>query len=171
MDGAQLAFNKIPLNALDGILLDEELSDEMNKIIKEFLSYKAYLDAQEAFNEWFKQYNAKPIPPLSLPENAPFTEKVAQQHRESQFKAEMDRWKLSTSHLAKTAKMKLYNVLLFPDGGWLSSAKDCEYLRSTCIPEVVFLLYSVLYESEAYEECVQLADIIASEKYGLYKVD
>ncbi|KAK4875289.1 hypothetical protein RN001_011711 [Aquatica leii] len=169
LDAAQLAFNKIPPNIVDEILSEDELEPNINQILKEHLSYRAYLDAQEAFNEWYKQYKSKPIPPGELSENAHFTEKVAHQHRESQFRADTERWKLSTAHLSKTAKAKLYNVLLFPEGGWLSSAKDCAFLRSTCIPEIVLLLYSVLSESGYYEECLQLADTVASEKYGLYK--
>lgn len=91
-------------------------------------------------------------------------------YRVSQFKAETERWKLTISHLAKNAKTLLYNVLLFPDGGWLHEAKDGDFLRSQCIPECVLLLYSVLFESNLHAECVQLADILSAEKYGLYKV-
>ncbi|KAF5276258.1 hypothetical protein FQA39_LY06607 [Lamprigera yunnana] len=169
LDAAQLAFNKIPSTLVNEILSEGELDSNINQIIKEHLSYKAYLDAQEAFSEWYKQCKSKPISPGEISENAHFTEKVAHQHRESQFKADTERWKLTTSHAAKTAKCKLYNVLLFPEGGWLSGAKDCEFLRSTCIPEMVVLLCSVLKESNNYEESVQLADVVASEKYGLYK--
>ncbi|KAF5305221.1 hypothetical protein FQR65_LT07760 [Abscondita terminalis] len=171
LDAAQLAFNKIPPAVVDEIISeDDELEPNINQIVKEHFSYKAYLDAQEAFNEWYKQNKSKPIPPEQISENAHFTEKVAYQHRESQFRADTERWKLSTAHLAKNAKAKLYNVLLFPEGGWLNGAKDGHFLRSTCIPEIVLLLYSVLNESENYEECLQLADTIACEKYGLYKV-
>lgn len=49
-------------------------------------------------------------------------------------------------------------------------AKDADYLRTSCIPETVLLLYSVLSESGQHEECIQLADIIASEKHCIYKV-
>lgn len=170
LDAAQLAFNKIPADTVEYILAEGELLAEVDQIVREYLSYKAYLDAHEAFSAWFKQFNSKPIPPESPPDNANFTEKVAHQHRESQFRAETERWKLTTTHLAKIAKSKLYNVLLFPDGGWLSGAKDGEFLRSSCIPEITLLLFSVLHESGNYEECVQLADILAAEKYGLYKV-
>lgn len=90
--------------------------------------------------------------------------------RMGQFKVETDRWKFTMSQLTKTTKTFLYNVLLFPDGGWLSGAKDGDFLRSLCIPECVLLLYNVLFESNLHEECVQLADILATEKYGLYKV-
>lgn len=170
LEAAQLAFKKMPPDSVEKIMTQGTLSPEVNQIIKEFLSYKAYIDAHDAFEIWFKQSNAKPIPLEDLPENAHFTEKVAHQHRMSQFKAEMERWKLNTAHYMKAAKTMLYNVLLFPDGGWLNGAKDADFLRSKCIPEIVLLLYSVLYESGSYGECVQLADILADEKYGLYKV-
>lgn len=170
LDAAQLAFNKIPLNAVEMIVSEGEPSAEVGQIIKEHLSYKAYLDAQEAFNIWFEQFNSKPVPPEDIPENANFTEKVAHQHLVSQYNAETERWKLRTAHHAKNARTVLYNVLLFPDGGWLTGAKDAEFLRSICIPQVVLLLYSVLFESGKYSECVQLADILAAEKYGLYAV-
>lgn len=114
--------------------------------------------------------NFRPQPPENVPENAHYTEKVAYQHRMSRFNAETELWKMTTAQYAKAAKTMLYNVLLFPDGGWLTGAKDGDYLRSVCIPEVVLLLYSVLSESELHAECVQLADILAAEKYGLYKV-
>lgn len=165
-----MAFKKIPTDSVERILAEKALPPEVSQILKEFLSYKAYLDAHEAFDVWFKQFGAKPIPPEDVPENAHFTEKVAHQHRMSQFKAETERWKLSTSHYAKNAKTLLYNVLLFPDGGWLTGAKDADFLRSKCIPEVVLLLYSILYESGLFGECVQLADILADEKHRLYKV-
>lgn len=170
LDAAQLAFNKIPANTVEYILSEENLSDDINQVIKEHLSYKVYLDAERAFNSWFKQFNMKPLPPEGISENAQFTEKVAYQHRISQYKAETERWKLTMSHLTKTTKTFLYNVLLFPEGGWLCGTKDGEFLRSICIPECVLLLYNVLSESNLHEECVQLADVLASEKYGLYKV-
>ncbi|RZC31996.1 nuclear pore complex protein Nup107 [Asbolus verrucosus] len=169
VEAAQLATNKIPQDSVEKILSEGEVDAEVNQTIKEFLSYKAYLDAQEAFNEWFKQYKNKPTPPASLPDNAQFTEKVAHEHRVSQYNAELERWKLTTSHSAKTAKTLLYNVLLFPQG-WLAGGEEAAYLRSVCIPEVILLLYSILSESGLHEEAVRLADLIAAEKHALYKV-
>ncbi|CAG9860633.1 unnamed protein product [Phyllotreta striolata] len=169
LDAAQLALNKIPTDTVDKILSDGKVDNSINRTIEEYLCYKAYLDAQNAFNDWFKHCKSRPMAPESLPESALFPEKVAYQHRESQYKAELGRWKLTGEHLAKNAKAKLYNVLLFPDG-WLVGADEDEYLRSTCIPEIVLLLYAVLSESGQHEEAVQLADIVAAEKHGIYKV-
>lgn len=169
LEAAQLTINKIPHDSVEKIRSEGEVSEDIRQTIKNYLSYKAYLDAQEAFNEWFRQYKNKPTPPPDLPENAQFTEKVAHKHKVSQFNAETERWKLTTSHSAKTAKTLLYNVLLFPMG-WLVGADDAEYLRSVCIPEIVLLLYSILSESGMHEEAVQLADLIAAEQHRLYKV-
>ncbi|XP_030749921.1 nuclear pore complex protein Nup107 [Sitophilus oryzae] len=169
LDAAQLAFNKIPSDSVKTIQSEiSESNEELNLIVKEYLSYKAYLEAYETFNEWFKQIKNKPSEPEKLPETAHFPEKVAHEHRVSQFKAELERWKLTTNHLAKSAKGHLYNVLLFPDG-WLSGTKDAESLRKVILPEVTLLLYSVLSETKLYQECVQLADILATEAHGLYK--
>jgi len=82
-------------------------------------------------------------------------------------------------------KQLLFNVLLFPDGGWLvdsrSSDEPCtpenelrehqmEKLRELCIPKVTLLLHSVMSEMNEHAGCIQLADILASEQYQLYKV-
>lgn len=171
LDAAQLVYNKLPNDILDYLLSKGNPSDGLNQAIHEHLSYKCYLEAQEGFNTWFKTFKSRPIAPMKLKENAQFTEKVTYEHQMSQFSAEMGRWKLTTNDLAKVAKTLLYNVLLFPKGGWLCGAKDADFLRSTCIPECVLLLYSVLYESEMHKECVQLADVLASEKHQLYKVN
>ncbi|KAK9876612.1 hypothetical protein WA026_013990 [Henosepilachna vigintioctopunctata] len=168
LDAALLAFNKVPPNTVKK-LLSENTNQSLEKNIKEHLSYKVYLEAQEGFNMWFQQLKMKPQPPDVIPENGAFTEKVAYQHKEAQYKTDLERWKITMEHMAKNVKELLYNVLLFPEG-WLTTAKDGEYLRSICIPEVMLLLYKVLFEIGSYEECVRLADIVASEKYELYKV-
>lgn len=59
LDAAQLAFNKIASDSVETILAEGEPSQEIDQIIKEHLSYKAYLDAHEAFNIWFKQYSSR----------------------------------------------------------------------------------------------------------------
>lgn len=79
----------------------------------------------------------------------------------------------------------LYNVLLFPDGGWLvdsnnndesctpeeiSRERQMEKLRELCIPKITLLLHSVMSEMNEHSGCIQLADILASEQYQLYKV-
>lgn len=83
-------------------------------------------------------------------------------------------------------KQLLFNVLLFPDGGWLidsnnngdepctpdeaSREHQMEKLRELCIPKITLLLHSVMCEMNENAECIQLADILASEQYRLYKV-
>ncbi|XP_060529410.1 nuclear pore complex protein Nup107 [Cylas formicarius] len=171
VDAAQMAFNKLPSDSIEDFLEEIKVSDknkDFKNIIKEHQSYKAYLEAHEAFNEWFKNLKNKPIEPATLSVHAQFAQKVAHQHKISQYMAELERWRLSTAQLAKIAKALLYNILLFP-GGWLEGAKDGEYLRSIVIPEVMMLLYSVLVESDMREECSQLVDVLASKEYQLYK--
>lgn len=110
IDAAQLAFNKIPPDAASQLIKEGKpftstfkimfnisvnilvpLGEVANRYLKEFLSYKEYLNAHEAFNEWFKHFKSRPLPPENLSENAPFPEQVAHQHKVSQHKAELER--------------------------------------------------------------------------------
>lgn len=173
LEAAKLAFGKIPTNAIDRAMsgAEDEVPEFVHKAIREHLSYKTYLDAHDSFNAWFNYYHhSKPVPPPSLSDNATFPEKVAHEHKQTQYQAEFDRWKMTVQHLAKSAKTMMYNVLLFPDGGWLTGADNAEHLRCYCIPEMFVLLYSILSELNEHVECLQLTDILVSEKYGLYKV-
>jgi len=94
--------------------------------------------------------------------------------------------KLNVCFFFQAVKQLLFNVLLFPDGGWLvdsTSGNDesctpedelrehqLEKLRELCIPKVTLLLHSVMSEMNEHDSCIQLADVLASEQYQLYKV-
>ncbi|XP_034172869.1 nuclear pore complex protein Nup107 [Osmia lignaria lignaria] len=201
IDAARKAFNKIPADTIESIVAEyptmegtltnltitNNLSRRASSSIREYLCYKIYLDAQEGFAEWFSHYHhGKPTPLEELPPYATFTEKVAYEHKQAQYNAEMERWKTTMQHHTKAVKQLLYNVLLFPDGGWLvdsnnngdepctpeeiSRERQMEKLRELCIPKITLLLHSVMSEMNEHAGCIQLADILASEQYQLYKV-
>ncbi|XP_067007328.1 nuclear pore complex protein Nup107 [Anabrus simplex] len=206
VEAARKAFNKIPIDAIDIIIRQylpanaEEHSDEMSAIqylpqrvsnsIREYLCHRAYLDAQEGFSDWFQHFHhAKPIPPVLPAGEVTFTERVAYDHRKAQYKTDWERWKMAMQHQTKTVKAQLFNVLMFPAGGWLVDGQvtdeeiptpdeeenqrrrlQMENLRKLCIPQVVVLLVSLMQSMGEHDQCLQLADIVVSERYKLYKV-
>ncbi|XP_076635424.1 nuclear pore complex protein Nup107 [Colletes latitarsis] len=201
IDAARKAFNKIPADSIESVMAEyptmegtitnltitNNLSKRASSSIREYLCYKTYLDAQEGFAEWFSHYHhGKPTALEELPQYATFTEKVAYEHKKTQYNVEMERWKCTMQHHTKAVKQLLFNVLLFPDGGWLvdsntnnaksrtltekSRDRQMEKLRELCIPKITLLLHSVMSEMNEHAGCIQLADILASEQYQLYKV-
>lgn len=85
-------------------------------------------------------------------------------------------------------KQLLFNVVLFPDGGWLVDSSNglngeplsseemlrehqMEKLRKLCVPKIVLLLHTVMTEMNEHAECLELADVVASEVHQLYKVN
>jgi len=208
LEAARKAFNKIPLDSIDlimkqyqgrtddsmlveGLSVIHNLPTRVSSSIREYLCYKAYLDAEEGFSDWFQHYHhAKPTAPKLPPGDIPFTEKVAYDHRHNQYKSELERWKMAMQQQTKTVKSQLYNILMFPEGGWLvdcanSEAEDGDVdmdgevsrhqkqlddLRQLCIPKVVLLLHTVMHQMGEYAECIQLANLIVSEQHKLYKV-
>ncbi|XP_058798020.1 nuclear pore complex protein Nup107 [Phymastichus coffea] len=202
LDAARKAFNKIPADAINIIMNDfpalqntienlmtaNALPKKASSSIREYLCYKAYLDANEGFAEWFSHYHHNRPTPVPEPTAfATFTEKVAFEHKSSIYNNELERWKTTMQHHTKAVKQLLFNVLLFPDGGWLIDSVNTtssepttsdeilrehqlDKLRKLCIPKITLLLYTVMTEMNQHNECVQLADILASEQHQLYKV-
>lgn len=81
------------------LTIPTNLSKKSAASIREYLCYKTYLDAQEGFAEWFSHYHhGKPTPLEELPTYATFTEKVAHDHRKTQYNSELKRWKDTMQH-------------------------------------------------------------------------
>ncbi|XP_069831037.1 nuclear pore complex protein Nup107 [Dendropsophus ebraccatus] len=186
-DAAKEVFGKIPPDSIAEIYsqweeqgMDSALPAEDDNAIREHLCIRAYLEAHEAFNEWFKHMNSPPQKP-GLVEHASFTEKVAYEHKEKKYEMDYSTWKNHLDVLTVDVKEKIYNVLLFVDGGWMVDVRDdadedperkhqMELLRSLCLPMMCFLLHTVLHNTEQYQDCLRLADVISSENQKLYKV-
>jgi nuclear pore complex protein Nup107 len=183
------ATHQLPSDSIDAIMTtwrakigEAPLPAADANAIRELLCIKAYLDAEDSFADWFKHYhNAKPVAPTTgLGGN--FTERVAFEHMEQQHNADMERWKHSLDHQTRVTVEKIYNVLLFIDGGWMVDqqqdassmdqlrAHQLMMLRQICLPSLCFILHKVLHTTRQYKQCMQLADHIASEQHQLYKV-
>ncbi|KAL1138207.1 hypothetical protein AAG570_009898 [Ranatra chinensis] len=191
LEAARLAFDKIPADSIEMLMtqfkckvdekkkVDVNLPPRISSAIKEYLCHKAYLDAQDGFSDWFHHFhNTKPTPPPEPKNKDDFAEKVAHEHKLKMFNEELERWKVIMKHQTKSVKSQLYNIIVFPDGGWLvdennedeGRSNQLRSLRSICIPEIVMLLHKVLHSVEEYDECIDLAPLIMDETPGLYKV-
>lgn len=160
---------------------EDELPAQDANAFREFLCIQAYLDAHESFTDWFTlHHNARPkAPEIALGAN--FSERVAYEHRQRQYEVEVERWQHSLDLQTKTTVDKMYNVLLFVDGGWMvdsrtdgpvdeTRAHQMALLRQLCLPTMCLLLHEVLHTTKHYKECIQITDCIASEQHELYKV-
>ncbi|XP_025930647.1 nuclear pore complex protein Nup107 isoform X3 [Apteryx rowi] len=186
-EAAKDVFVKIPQDSIAEIYnqweeqgMDTPLPAEDDNAIREHLCIRAYLEAHETFNDWFKHMNSAPQKPSLLPQ-ASFTEKVAHEHKEKKYEMDYGIWKGLLDALTADVKEKMYNVLLFVDGGWMVDVReDAEddperthqmiLLRKLCLPMMCFLLHTVLHSTGQYQECLRLADTVSSERHKLYMV-
>ncbi|XP_017025987.1 nuclear pore complex protein Nup107 [Drosophila kikkawai] len=172
-------------SSLDNVPPREECS------LKEYLCYKVYLTGIDSYMEWnHMQLNKPKKPPTLAAASAQdnFTERMANERKEQAYRTEVQRWEHKVMEHAKQAQEALYNILLFPEKGWLvdpfipqepENAKllnweqrqlQMEKLRSTCLPEVALLLNDVMFKTRDFAGCVRLADEISCKKRQLYKV-
>ncbi|XP_005098411.1 nuclear pore complex protein Nup107 [Aplysia californica] len=186
---ARQAFEKLPTDSIDVIYRQwhlqtgtGELPVEDSNAIREYMCMKAYLDAVESFNDWFSLYHqGRPAKPSVGSEGvASFTDRVALEHKMKQYQMEMERWRHSLRQQTRVTKDRIYNVLLFADGGWLVDAEEetdmdevrqrqMSQLRKLHLPALCLNLHNVLHSSEMYADAVQIADVIASEHHQLYQ--
>ncbi|XP_045556148.1 nuclear pore complex protein Nup107 isoform X2 [Salmo salar] len=184
---AKVVFAKVPEDSMREIYrqweelgLDTPLPAEDENAVREHLCVRAYLEAHEAFNEWFHHMNSPPQKP-SLPAQAKFTETVAYEMKENEYQLEHDSWTGRLEALTEDVKERIYNVLLFVDGGWMVDVReDTEedperghqmvLLRRLCLPMMSFLLQTVLQRTQRHQESLRLADVIASDQHRLYEV-
>ncbi|XP_061663984.1 nuclear pore complex protein Nup107 isoform X2 [Syngnathoides biaculeatus] len=180
-DAAKAVFSKVPEDSMREIYCQTSpLPAEDNNAIREHLCIRAYLEAHEAFTDWFSHSSSAPKKPTPAPE-VKFTEQVANEMREKEYQAALSAWSARLDVLTEDVKERIYNVLLFVDGGWMvDNVQDSEQdaarshqmlvLRSLCLPRLSFLLLSVLQSSSRHQEALRLADIISADHHGLYKV-
>lgn len=186
-DAAKEVFTKVPADSMKEICrqwedqgMGKHLPAEDENAIREHLCIRAYLEAHEAFNEWFKHMNSPPVKP-TIASQAKFTEKVAFELKEKEYQREHENWQGQLDGLTEDVKEHIYNVLLFVDGGWMVDVReDAEeeperthqlcVLRRLCLPMMAFLLQTVLQRTQRHQENLRLADIIASEQHRLYQV-
>lgn len=187
LDAVKAVFSKLPEDSMreiyrqwEGLSQDTPLPAEDENAVREHLCIRAYLEAHEAFNDWFSHSNSAPQKPDPAPQ-AKFTERVANEMREKEYQSDYSRWEAGVEALTVDVKERIYNVLLFVDGGWMvdnrqDALEDVErshqmaMLRSLCLPRLSVLLLNVLQRSNQHQEALRLADIIASDQHRLYEV-
>jgi len=195
IEAVKLTYQLIPADSI-ALLSDQwesrtglrELPPDVESSIREYLCVKTYLDALDSFQEWFSRFhNSKPKrAAVQHRENfragssqLSFTENLLQEQHDKQHKVELQRWQVAVESLSQSAVDRLYNVLLFPDGGWMadnyephttSRYHQQQLLRQTCIPHAALLLSNVLSSTCQYSRCLELANVIAAEHQALYQV-
>ncbi|XP_071455139.1 nuclear pore complex protein Nup107 [Hetaerina americana] len=213
LEGATQAFDKIPVDSikivmdqyqvgnlddqkLEGMPLSGKVPRRIENSIREYFCYKAYLEAQKSFSDWFQHYHhAKPREPTMPQGINSFTKKVALEQQRELYNAELERWSLGVKIQSKAVKSRLYNVLLFPEG-WLVDVdsgddmiqlmatqslgpqdeerrrrwQQMKDLRELYIPQVVLLLHTIMECAGELNECLQLSEVVVSEQHQLYKV-
>ncbi|XP_071501172.1 nuclear pore complex protein Nup107-like [Diadema antillarum] len=187
-DAARAVFRKLPEDSIDIIhrnwrarVGSVPIPPQDDNAIREYLCIKAYLDALDAYNDWFALYHHKKPTEPSLPGDANFHERVRFEHEHKEYEMELDRWQQTLMVQTKGVSDTIYNVLLFLDGGWMVDQRQeeevddlrknqMERLRQLCLPRLCLLLHSVLHATQQYKDSLVLADIVASEQYQLYTV-
>lgn len=194
IDAVKKAFAVIPSDSIQILVQFYGGKHNLPAMIEcgicEHLCHQTYIAGIEGYNDWIEFFfNKKPKPPTSV-QGRNFTEKVASEHQEQLYQQDLVRWKQTLKDQTKVTKDLLYNILLFPENGWLVDPEEVqpeftsesevnawdnrkfqmENLRKLHIPDIVLLLHKILTLAEEHQECIRLCDEIAAEQNQLFTV-
>ncbi|XP_062520913.1 nuclear pore complex protein Nup107-like [Corticium candelabrum] len=187
LSAARDVFTKIPKDSIEVVHQQwrrragkNSMPVAMTSAVREHLCVKMYLDANDAFHDWFQRFHAGiPTAPAATSTVTTMQERMRLEHELKKYNRDVERWSRDLQEQTGITVQKIYDVLLFDGGGWMredegdgdeNRRQQLCVLRQLCLPGMVFLLHQVLHSTRRYAECVQLADIVASESYQLYKV-
>uniref|UniRef100_A0A2P2HXF4 Nuclear pore complex protein n=1 Tax=Hirondellea gigas TaxID=1518452 RepID=A0A2P2HXF4_9CRUS len=130
---ANITIDKLPSDTLSMVGGDDkDPSVEVEAAVREYLCIKTFLSAQESFSDWFDHYHQqKPTVPPVLPVTSTFTDQIAHDHATLQYEAHASKWQATLDRLTKISCERLYNVLLFPDGGWMVDPVPLPHTRNS----------------------------------------
>ncbi|XP_059484595.1 nuclear pore complex protein Nup107 [Neocloeon triangulifer] len=189
LDLARNAYAKIPPDVLhtivqQGQLLseNEDCSPRHSAAMREYLSFQLYLDAHKDFGEWLHYLHKRPVAPEAVSKEAAFQQKLLYEEQIKFYKSSLESWKKNLNHMAEVCKKRFMNILTFPDGVWLKERDELELspevvarnneidsLIRIVVPQAAFLVHEISLKSGDAKFSLHLANIIASERYELYR--
>lgn len=160
-----------------------ELSPELKNQTKQHLCWDFLFRALESFRDWLNLYKGQPVRP-SWQASRKFSDRIAQENSERQYEADIEQWQATVSQHAIIVAGKINEVLTFPDSGWLkdsevtnisrkesdiSQAQELATIRRRFIPQLTFLLHSILHLSACYSAAIRLSEVVASDLHKLHE--
>ena len=184
MDAAQEVFLLLPTDSVDEVntVFATELAhdlDEMRRLtatVAEHKGIKAYIEANDAFNAWFKCFNDRPALVAESAYGNDVQGLVQSDANQGVNDGLMARWHQKCTALAEDVEYKiLISALSETDGDvlfWLRGGGELadnrgqlRLLKKQCIPQLFTMLHTVLHRTGKYKDCLKIADfIVASDE-------
>lgn len=99
IEGVRRAFNVVSSNVTQQIYesygTKENLPAKIECSIHEHYCHMNYLAAMDSHNDWLRLYTSKPKAPTLVSANAHFTERMASEHKEQAYLADLERWQMN----------------------------------------------------------------------------
>lgn len=99
VEAVRKAFKIIPQNVIQQIYAScgskDNVPARVECSIREYYCHLAYITSLDSYNDWLRLYHSKPKEPEVFNVNAKFTERIASQHKEQAYLAELERWNIN----------------------------------------------------------------------------
>lgn len=110
-------FRIIPQNVVqriqDSFGSKEYIPAKVECSIFEYACYLLYVDALDSYNDWLQVFHNKPKEPEALSSDAPFTERMANEHKKQTYLSGIENWRIDlqerTSGILRAFFVQIFN--------------------------------------------------------------
>jgi nuclear pore complex protein Nup107 len=181
LEAARKIMSILPKDSRTVILERISEGDKNVNAIREYMGFECLLQAHFTYNIWkFHHYKKPdaPTPPTgsSVPEQIDYENKL-KVYKEKVYAV----WNEKDVVNSETARKEILKVLQYENGWMLDFGSGIYFepgsderrnqmllIRRKCIPELCFMLHTILYSTHNYQSSLDLAVLIADEHYMLY---
>lgn len=96
VEAVRKVFRRVPQNTVQQLYASygskENLPAKIECSVREYSCHWTYIASLDSYNDWLRLYHSKPKVPEATNINVNFTERIALQHKEQAYYAELERW-------------------------------------------------------------------------------
>jgi hypothetical protein len=141
-----------------------EVQDREHEALKVHGIWKTYIAAHEKYAAWIGHISRKPKQPTAdmIAGDSTYSAQLEYERAKRTYHVLTNEWVKNESGLRADASTTLHYLLELP---WSLVGYE---LRSKCIPEIVFMLYYLMFNSNDYKGALNLANVVAASNKQLY---
>jgi len=144
----------------------DEVDNMAPNLVREFICYREYLEAEDALQFWKTARSQKPYLDeySSEPNSGSLADRAIWEKKKREFESADGKWRKAVDFHAKSAIDAFMKILKFPDGGWLRNCCNpsdedetlhINAVRRIVMKKVTFMLLNLIRErnnGESFKE-------------------
>lgn len=159
---------------------NSDINQSLRNNIRELEGFRVLLECQEELSQWSEWHHKKPEEPKRPANLKKFCDNVNYEQRLKQYQQDVSIWEELREVKTNSLTSKISELFQFPQN-WMrdlatpeeevnaSRIEQLNELRKIYIPQMTTICFNVLQLTNRYEDCLKVAQLLASDDLKLHE--